>query len=704
MNFNKLTAKQLESVDIRQLSKPQKQAMLMRLNELEGNNFISNDDYEQVPSTFEELGDIAKSSGKVLTHGAALAPAYVADIPSAIANFGSWMTEKQAGYPTAIPRAPFSDIAEEPINIPSVPYASDLLKKELLDKYMPLTDNEKIGREAVAFVNPAAKISMVKNTLNKAPTALKYLFGAPEGKKAIASASLGGATSEAVKQNNPNDPISQFLATIAGQNILNAPKAIKQAGSGIANLISNIEPPKQLTKSIDIDPKAAQLLESIGEDPNIGLTAKSPHIRGLYQQAKNESGSKILEREKGLYNKLNEETLKTIEPEEALKDRNNLAQEAKQTAKNISKEKNEVMKTLEERANHYLPQEETIEFPNTVEAIKDFKKELEINNLSDILGDSKIPREARVLNELENGIASYKDARFALREILNKKISHFITEGKVDEGRIKQLAKAIDKDIDIKFASKGEEALKAREDFNKYYQDYADHIKPISNKIKEGKGGESVSTLTKELYSKDSADKYLTKLFKNNDNPEQLAKGMLYQIGLEKNSDFNANLFYKNIDKIPKKNYDQIISHIPKEQKVILDNMKSLNNHLSMIQTYKNFPNTAQHLKTALKTTTRVIVSGIGGATHGAWGAAVGLGSAEGLIRAAATTNENILTSPAFYNWVNKIDKAPSKRVAMEINKNYADKLRHLYPTANRLINEMSKSISSDINEEEYED
>ena len=40
----------------------------------------------------------------------------------------------------------------------------------------------------------------------------------------------------------------------------------------------------------------------------------------------------------------------------------------------------------------------------------------------------------------------------------------------------------------------------------------------------------------------------------------------------------------------------------------------------------------------------------------------------------------------------------------MEINKNYADKLRSLYPAANRLINEMSKSISSDINEEEYED
>jgi hypothetical protein len=703
MNFNNLTAKQLESVDINQLSRPQKQAMLLRLNALEGNNF-SNDTYEQVPSTFEELGDIAKSSGKILTHGAVLAPAYVADIPSAIANFGSWMTEKQVGHPTAIPRAPFSDIAEEPINIPSIPYASDLLKKELLDKYMPLTDNEKIGREAVAFVNPAAKIGMVKNAISKAPTALKYLLGAPEGKKAIVSSALAGATSESMAQNNPNDPISQFLATLAGQHVLSAPKAIKQTGVGISNLIANISPPKKLIESVNIDPKTVQMLESIGEKPTIGLTSKSPFIRGLYQQAKSEPGSKIFEQEKGLYNKLNEDTLKAIEPEEALKDRVNLAEEAKKTAKNVSKEKDAVMKVLEEHANHYLPQEEIMELPNTAKAIKDFKKELEINNLSDILGDSKIPREARVLNELENGQASYKDTKFALREILNKKISHFITEGKVDEGRIKQLANAINEDIDTKFASKGEEALKARSEFNKYYQDYAKHIKPISNKIKEGIGGESVSILNKELFNKDSADKYLPRAFKNNDNPKQLAKGMLYQVGLEKNGDFNASLFYKNLDKMPQKNYNQIISYLPKENKTILDNMKFLNDHLSEIQKYKNFSNTAQHLQTALKTVTRTVVTGIGGASHGVWGATVGLGASEGLLRAATKSKESILTSPAFYNWVSKVDKAPSKRIAQEINHNYANKLRHLYPTANRFINQMSKSITSDINDEEYED
>jgi hypothetical protein len=704
MNFNELTAKELESIDISQLSRSQKEAMFKRLYDLGGNKLINTDEHEEVPTTVEKLGDLVKSTGKVLVHGTALAPAYVADIPSAIANFGSWMTEKQASQPPGIPHAPFSEIEEEPITIPSVPYASDILKEKLLDKYMPLSDNEKIAREAVSFANPTAKISGVKNAISKAPTALKYLLGAPEGKKAIASATLGGAASESMRQNNPNDPISQFLATLAGQHVLSAPKAIKQTGSNIADLISKISPSKKFVNSIDIDPKAAQMLESIGEKPNIGLTSKSPFIRGLYQQAKSEPGSKIFEQEKGLYSKLNEDTLKTIEPELSLKDRVILAEEAKKTAKNVSKEKDTVMKALEEHANSYLPQEEIIELPNTAKAIKDFKKELEINNLSDILGDSKIPREARVLNELENGQASYKDTRFALREILNKKISHFITEGKVDEGRIKQLANAINEDIDTKFASKGEEALKARSEFNKYYQDYAKHIKPISNKIKEGIGGESVSILNKELFNKDSADKYLPRAFKNNYNPEQLAKGMLYQVGLEKNGDFNASLFYKNLDKIPQKNYDQIISHLPKENKKILDNMKFLNDHLSEIQKYKNFPNTAQHLQTALKTVTRIVVAGIGGASHGVWGATVGLGASEGLLRAATKSKESILTSPAFYNWVSKVDKAPSKRIAQEINHNYANKLRHLYPTANRFINQISKSITSDINDEEYED
>jgi hypothetical protein len=707
IDFSNLTEEQLANIRTDTLSPAEKKAKLKRLKELypeeaarlqrerEAERRREEEEklqeIEEDKSFSEKAGDLAVSTGKALTHGAALAPAYVADLVPLAGNLSSWLLEKIYNK-TVQP--------ETPLHIPSIPFASETLKEKVLDKYMPLSDKEKIAREAFAFINPAAKISMAKNAINKAPTVLKYLLSAPEGKKAVASAGLGGATFEAARQFNPEDPFAPILKSLVAQHILSAPAAIKGGAKGIANYVSDIKAPKQLVESVDIDPKAVKLMETIGEEPNVGLTSKSPHIRGLYQQVKNEPGSKIAQREEGLFNKLNKDTLEAIEPEEFLKDRVNLAEETKKTAKNISEQKNIIMKELEALTNKYLPEEEIIKLPNTVEAIKKFKGELELPNLSGVLGDKKIPREARVLEALEKGEASYKDAKFALREVLNKKVSNFLTEGKVDEGRIKKLADAINKDIEFNFASKGPEAIEARAEFNKYYKNYKDYIQPISNKIKKQIGGEAVSILNKELFNKDSANKYLPLAFKNSDNPEQLAKGLLYQAGL-KNNNFNASHFYKALDKIPEKNYKQIMSILPKEQKVIIENMKSLNDHLSMIQTYKNFPNTAQHLKTTLKTATRIIVAGYGGVEHGPLGALGGFGGSELLLRAAAKANEGILTSPAFYNWINKVDKAPNKKIAMQINKNYGEKLKHLYPHANRFIIEMEKYINSDINNDE---
>ncbi len=649
---------------------------------------------EENKSFSEKAGDLAISTGKALTHGAALAPTYVADLIPLAGNVSSWLLEKI--YNKAVQ-------PETPLNIPSIPFASEALKEHVLDKYMPLSANEKIAREAVAFINPAAKISMAKNAINKAPTVLKYLLSAPEGKKAVASAGLGGATFEAARQSNPEDPFAPILKSLVAQHILSAPAAIKGGAKGIANYVSNMKAPKQLVESVDIDPKAVKLMETIGEEPNIGLTSKSPYIRGLYQQVKNEPGSSIAQREEALFKKLNKNTLEAIEPEEFLKDRVNLAEETKKTAKNISKQKNIIMKELGALTNKYLPDEEIIKLPNTSEAIKNFKAELELPNISGVLGDTKIPREARVLNALESGEASYKDAKFALREILNKKVSNFLTEGKISEGRIKQLAKAIDDDIELAFASKGPEAIEARALFNETYKNYMDNIQPTNNKIKKQIGGEAVSILNKELFNKDSANKHLPSAFKNSKNPEQLAKGLLYQAGL-KNNNFNASHFYKALDKIPQKNYQQIMSILPKEQKVIIENMKSLNDHLSAIQAYKNFSNTAQHLKTTVNIIAKAILGGYGFLEHGPLGAIGGIASTEALIRAAAKANNSILTSPAFYNWINKVDKAPNKKIAMTINKNYVKKLKHLYPHANRFIIEMEKYINSDINNEDDED
>lgn len=710
IDFNNLSADDLLKIDPSSLSKearnrmykryielyPEKEEKIKRLRE-ERRRIEEQKELEEIEenkSFSEKAGDLAVSTAKTLTHGAALAPTYVADLAPLAGNVSSWLLEKI--YNNAIQ-------PETPLNIPSIPFASEALKEHILDKYMPLSDNEKIVREAFAFINPAAKISTAKNVINKAPTVLKYLLSAPEGKKAVTSAGLGGATFEAVRQFDPEDPFDPILSSLAAQHILSAPAAIKGGAKGIANYVSNIKAPKQLVESVDIDPNAVKLMEAIGEEPNIGLTSKSPDIRGLYQQAKNEPGSKIAQREKVLFNKLNKNALEAIEPEEFLKDRVSLAEEAKKAAKNISEQKNLIMKDLETLTNKYLPEEEIIKLPNTVEAIKKFKAELELPNISGVLGDTKIPREARVLDALESGKATYKDAKFALREVLNKKVSNFLTEGKINEGRIKQLADAINRDIEFNFASKGPEAIEARAEFNDYYKKYMDYIQPTNNKIKKQIGGEAVSILNKELFNKDSANKYLPTAFKYSKNPEQLAKGLLYQAGL-KNNNFSASHFYKTLDKIPHKNYEQIMMYLPKEQKVMIDNMKSLNDHLSTIQSYKNFSNTAQHLKTKLKTATRIIVGGIGFTEYGPLGALGGVGGSELLLKAAAKTNEGILTSPAFYNWINKVDKAPNKKVAMTINKNYAERLKHLYPHADRFIIEMEKYINSDINNENDED
>jgi hypothetical protein len=347
-----------------------------------------------------------------------------------------------------------------------------------------------------------------------------------------------------------------------------------------------------------------------------------------------------------------------------------------------------------------MPEKEIIQLPNVSEAIKKFKSELEVSDISKVLGDSKFPKQARILNELESGKASYEDTRFALREILNKKVNNFLTEGSLDKGRIKQLANAVNKDIELNFASKGPEAVKARSDFNKYYKDYMDYIQPLNNEIKQAMGGKPVKVLTNEIFNKDSANRYLPMMFKKSDNPEQLAKAMLYQVG-SKNDDFTVSQFYKTLEKIPQKNYQQIISHIPKEQQVVIDNMKALNEHLKTLKAYSNFSNTAQHLDSSMQAAIRSIITGATASVHGIPGALIGVISSEGIIRAARDRRNTVLNSPAFFNWANRVNKAPNKEMAKEINKNYVKKLKNLYPHANRFITEMGRSMASDIDNED---
>lgn len=733
MKFQDLTLDQLANIDTSRLSREEKKQWLDMFDQDEERN-TPVESQESINASRPDNTDpnYFKSLAKIGGRGAALSVPYIADLIPMATNVTTWGAEKLASA------------AGHPIHIPSVPYPSDVLKS-YMDKYVPLTKNEQIVERALEFINPLAKHTKIAKAISAAPTAIRYLVSSPKGVKGTAGAGLGGAAFEYLHQENPESIAAPIIGSILAQSALNIPRAKTSAEIALA---------KRYGKGVNTE--LGDILQNEHNiEPNVGLTTEDKEVMQQWNDLGRKSGSKIPAIEQEIYDRINENTLKGVEPEYYLQDRPNFSSKIQDVNNKLESSENKIIKKLFDIKNSFIDPKERFDASKPQKAYKKYSKQVlnadpELLKLFNVTPVDKvllekpltydassfikanIPLEppkapARKKKVADNfGNPKYPNQRLSLRAIEDKgigsldiinhsldafdpAIESYLLSGGKESGKAKYLAKVTKQALDDAILTKGPEAVAAVNEANSYYSHHKKQVLPLINLIKSygnnNKVENSVSpakVLENRLFSKNSNNKFISKLLKNSDDPARLAKGLLYQIGLDANSVFNSDRFFKNLNKIPKTNYDHITSYLPEKDIKALDDAKFLKDRMTTIAKEKNHPKSGYVAKDALKKVASAVMTANAAVDGGALNAIGTKVVIDNALKLGEKVDEFFLTSPVVYKWFKKVEQAKNKRLAEEINKNFIERLNYLFPASNKLIHQLGKSMSSDIKDKEY--